>query len=154
MLPNACLLVPSPSPHPFLQIQGRPRRNRGPIQGVFAPGWAPGTASPARNGADEPQAAPAAPNVSARDSADNGEDAPQDAPAARNVSARDSDEGEDDEDSGNEPCGVGGGEVDAASVGDKALAEGSVKTAGIHIKSVRKMEGTPVRKKGWTRMAI
>lgn len=59
--PNACLVVPSPSSYPFSQTQGRPKRDRRPAGGVFAPGWAPDPAPNARND-------------SARESEEDGED--------------------------------------------------------------------------------
>lgn len=110
IIPNACLVVPSPSPHLFSQAQGRPKRNRRRAQGIWAPGWMPGT--------DDP-------------TAPCGEDEPQAAAAARNVSARDSDEeGEHDEDSGSESFGVGGGEDGATSVGDEGAGGGYYEDGG------------------------
>jgi hypothetical protein len=106
IIPNACLVVPSPSPHLFSHAQGRPKRKRVKTNGVFAPGWAPGTAP-----CDE--------------------DEPQAVAAARNVSARDSDkEGEHDEDSGSESFGVRGGEDGATSVGDECTGGGFYEDGG------------------------
>lgn len=112
--PNACLVVPSPSSHPFSQTQGRPKRDRRPAGGVFAPGWAPDPAPTARND-------------SARESEEDGEDGEDsgdadDAASLDGVSdgeESEEDEEDSDEDSGKGPRGAGGGAGGVASAGDE-----------------------------------
>lgn len=116
--PDACLVVPSPSSHPFSQTQGRPKRDRRPAGGVFAPGWAPDPAPTARND-------------NARESEEGGEDgedsrdADGDADDAASLDGvsdgeeSEEDEEDSDEDSGKGPRGAGGGAGGVASAGDE-----------------------------------
>lgn len=112
--PNTCLVVPSPSSHPFSQTQGRPKRDRRPGGGVFAPGWAPDPAPTARND-------------SAREFEEDGEDGEDsgdsdDAAPLDGVSdgeESEEDEEDSDEDSGKGPRGARGGAGGVASAGDE-----------------------------------
>ncbi|CBJ48971.1 hypothetical protein Esi_0102_0084 [Ectocarpus siliculosus] len=96
------------------ETQGRPKRDRRPAGGVFAPGWAPDPAPNARND-------------SARESEEDGEDS-EDSGDADDVASLDGvsdgkeseeDEEDSDEDSGKGPRGAGGGAGGVASAGDK-----------------------------------
>ncbi|CAM9157067.1 unnamed protein product [Ectocarpus sp. 6 AP-2014] len=97
------------------QTQGRPKRDRRPAGGIFAPGWAPDPAPTARNdnarefeedGEDDEDSGNESHDAASLDGVSDGEESEED-------------EEDSDEDSGKGPRGAGGGAGGVASAGDE-----------------------------------